>query len=170
MSAQVPVRSGWFHQFLGRCNVANSDKPAPALNGGPEPVQRQILPIPDAPYTGFVAYDARDPETKYPPIKPVHPPDGAPNVLVVLIDDVGFGASSAFGGRARRRSGEARGRRAEVQPFSYHGPLLSHAAALLAGRNHHTVGMGAITELATSAPGYNSMRPNTARRSPRCSS
>lgn len=61
-------------------------------------VQRAILPIPDRPHVGLVTYDAKDPNTKYPPIEPVRPPDGAPNVLVILIDDVGFGASSAFGG------------------------------------------------------------------------
>src|SRR5215218_4833337 len=61
-------------------------------------IQREILPIPDRPYTGLVTYDAKDPETSFPPIKPLRPPEGAPNVLVVLLDDVGFAASSAFGG------------------------------------------------------------------------
>src|ERR1700734_547190 len=61
-------------------------------------VQREVLPIPDKPYAGFFAYDAKDPDSKFPPIEPLRPPKGAPNVLIVLIDDVGFGASSAFGG------------------------------------------------------------------------
>src|SRR5215217_8875996 len=60
--------------------------------------QRAILPIPDRLYTGLITYDAKDPDTHFPPIEPVRPPEGAPNVLIVLIDDVGFGASSAFGG------------------------------------------------------------------------
>ncbi len=47
---------------------------------------------------GQTTYDAKDPETSFPPIEPLRPPKGAPNVLVVLLDDVGFGASSAFGG------------------------------------------------------------------------
>ena len=59
---------------------------------------RNVLPIPDRPRSGLITYDARDPETKYPPILPLRPPKGAPNVLVILIDDAGFGASSAFGG------------------------------------------------------------------------
>ena len=63
-----------------------------------ENVQRAILPIPDVRQRMTPAYDARDPETKFPPITPLRPPAGAPNVLVVLLDDVGFGASSAFGG------------------------------------------------------------------------
>ena len=83
-------------------------------------------------------------------MKPITPPDGAPNVLIVLIDDVGFGASSAFGG-----------------PIST--PVADRLAArqaLLTGRNHHSVGMGTITELATPAPGYTSVRPETAATLP----
>ena len=61
-------------------------------------IQREILPIPDRPFTGLITYDAKDPDTSFPPIEPLRPPKGAPNVLIVLLDDVGFGASSAFGG------------------------------------------------------------------------
>jgi hypothetical protein len=61
-------------------------------------VQRDVLPIPDQPYAGFVAYDAKDPDSKFAPIEELRPPQGAPNILIVLLDDVGFGASSAFGG------------------------------------------------------------------------
>jgi hypothetical protein len=59
-------------------------------------IQREILPIPDIPHIGLTTYDAKDPDTKYPPIEPLRPPKGAPNVLIILLDDVGFGASSAF--------------------------------------------------------------------------
>jgi hypothetical protein len=61
-------------------------------------IQREILPIPDPQPGGLTTYDAKDPDTKYPRIEPLRPPKGAPNVLIVLIDDVGFGASSAFCG------------------------------------------------------------------------
>src|SRR4051812_10823193 len=57
-----------------------------------------ILPTPDRPRTGLITYDAKDPDTKFPPIEQLRPPKGAPNVLIVLIDDAGFGSSSAFGG------------------------------------------------------------------------
>ncbi len=60
--------------------------------------RRGSLPIPDRQHLGLVTYDAKDPDTAFPPIEGVLPPDGAPNVLIVLLDDVGFGASSAFGG------------------------------------------------------------------------
>ena len=61
-------------------------------------VSRSILPISSQPHPGLTTYDAKDPNSKFPPIEPLRPPKGAPNVLVVLLDDVGFAASSAFGG------------------------------------------------------------------------
>jgi len=60
--------------------------------------QRQVLPIPDQPHAGLVTYDAKDPDTAFPPIEQLRPPAGAPNVLLILVDDAGFGSSSAFGG------------------------------------------------------------------------
>ena len=82
-------------------------------------------------------------------------------MLIVLVDDCGFGASSAFGGPAHtptfeRLAGEG------LRYTRFHTTALCSPtrAALLSGRNHHTVGMGGITEIATSAPGYSSMRPN----------
>jgi hypothetical protein len=62
--------------------------------GAQDNFQRSVVPIPDQPRSGLVLYDAKDSENKYPPIIAVRPPAGAPNVLMVLIDDAGFGASS----------------------------------------------------------------------------
>lgn len=62
----------------------------------PEITGREILPIPDIPTRGKVALDARD--AQFPPIKPLRPPQGAPNIVIVLIDDMGFGCPSANGG------------------------------------------------------------------------
>ena len=56
-------------------------------------IQRWVLPIPDQQYKGLITYDAKDPEAKYPRIEQLRPPVGAPNVLIVLIDDAGFGSS-----------------------------------------------------------------------------
>ena len=89
------------------------------------------------------------------------PPDGAPNVLVILIDDVGYGASSAFGGPSRPRPSSASPSGLKYTRFHTTALCSPTRAALLTGRNHHTVGMGGITEIATAAPGYNSLRPNT---------
>ncbi|NEX93749.1 arylsulfatase [Caulobacter sp. 17J65-9] len=125
-------------------------------------IQREILPIPSQPYEGFVAYDAKDPEAKFPPIPQLRPPKGAPNVLIVLIDDAGFGAASAFGGPCATPTAERlAGHGLRFNRFHTTALCSPTRQALLTGRNHHTVGMGAITEIATGAPGYSSVLPNT---------
>ena len=118
-------------------------------------IERPILPIPDRVRPGLTAFDAKDPDTKFPPIREVRPPAGAPNVLVVLLDDVGFGASSAFGGPCETPVAE-RLAAGGLRNSRFHTTALCAPtrAAVLTGRNHHSVGMGSITELATSAPGY----------------
>jgi arylsulfatase A-like enzyme len=125
-------------------------------------IQREILPIPDIPPVGITTYDAKDPDTEYPPIEPLRPPEGAPNVLIVLLDDVGFGASSAFGGPVQMPTAEKLAANG-LKYNRFHTTALCAPTrqALLTGRNHHTVSMGNITELATSAPGYTGIRPNT---------
>jgi arylsulfatase A-like enzyme len=125
-------------------------------------IQRTVLPIPNRPRTGLVTYDAKDPETKFAPITQLRPPKGAPNVLVVLIDDAGFGSSSAFGGPCYTPNAE-RLAAGGLKYNRFHTTALCSPTrqACLTGRNHHTVGMGGITEIATSAPGYNSVLPNT---------
>ena len=128
----------------------------------PDRHTRSSLPIPDRPRPGLVTYDAKDPNTSFPPIEPLLPPEGAPNVLVILLDDVGFGASSAFGGPIDTPTAD----RLAAGGLSYtrfHTTALCAPTrqALLTGRNHHSVGMGSITETATSSPGNNSLRPNT---------
>jgi arylsulfatase A-like enzyme len=125
-------------------------------------VQRTVLPIPDQPRKGLVLYDAKDPENKYPPINQLRPPASAPNVLIVLIDDAGFGSSTAFGGPCNTPNAEKLA--SEGLKFNrFHTTALCSPTrqALLTGRNHHTVGMGGITEIATGSPGYNSILPNT---------
>jgi arylsulfatase A-like enzyme len=125
-------------------------------------VNRSNLPIPDVQHHGLITYDARDPDTKFPPIRDVTPPKGAPNVLVILIDDVGYGAASVFGGPCQTPNFEklAKG---GLKYLRFHTTALCSPTrqALLTGRNHHSVGMGGITEIATAAPGYNSVLPNS---------
>jgi len=125
-------------------------------------IQRTVLPIPDQPRAGLITYDAKDPASKFPPITDLRPPKGAPNVLIVLIDDAGFGASSAFGGPCQTPTAQALA--AGGLKFNrFHTTALCSPTrqALLTGRNHHSTGMGCITEIATGAPGYNSVLPNT---------
>lgn len=138
-----------------------------ALSGAPgaqaaPPVMRETLPIPDPQHVGLTTYDAKDPNTKYPPITMLRPPPGAPNVLIVMLDDVGFGASSAFGGPCSTPTAD-RLAAGGLRLNRFHTTALCSPTrqALLTGRNHHSVGMGAIVEMATSAPGNNSIRPKS---------
>jgi arylsulfatase A-like enzyme len=123
-------------------------------------IQRAVLPIPDRLRTGLITYDAKDPNTKFPPIEPLRPPKGAPNVLIILLDDVGFAATSTFGGPCHTPNFEklASG---GLKYNRFHTTALCSPTrqALLTGRNHHSVAMGGITEIATSAPGYCSVLP-----------
>ncbi|MGE5697540.1 MAG: arylsulfatase [Candidatus Sericytochromatia bacterium] len=123
-------------------------------------LSRQTLPIPDTKHVGLTTYDAKDPNTKYPPITMLRPPAGAPNILIVLIDDVGFGASSAFGGPCRTPTAERLATNG-LKLNRFHTTALCSPTrqAMLTGRNHHSVGMGGVTEIATSAPGISSVRP-----------
>ena len=124
------------------------------------PVRRDVLPIPDPQHVGLTTYDAKDPNTSYPPITMLRPPKDAPNVLIVLLDDVGFAASSTFGGPCRTPVAE-RLAADGLKLNRFHTTALCSPTrqAMLTGRNHHSVAMGAITEMATSAPGNSSIRP-----------
>ncbi|MCW3492556.1 arylsulfatase [Microbacterium sp. SSM24] len=128
----------------------------------PDRHARTMLPIPDRSAPGLTTYDAKDPATSYAPIEPLLPPEGAPNVLIVLIDDAGFGASSAFGGPCHTPNAEKLAAGGLTYNRFHTTALCAPTrAAMLSGRNHHSVGMGSITETATSAPGNSSLRPNT---------
>ena len=123
-------------------------------------IGREILPIPDRPAKGKPALDARDAE--FPSLKPLRPPEGAPNVVIVLIDDMGFGCPSTFGGPVDMPT-LARLAKGGLKFNRFHTTALCSPTrqALLTGRNHHTAEMGSISETATSVPGYTSVRPNS---------
>src|SRR6187200_2708340 len=112
------------------------------MSNSPDRHARASLPIPDRPAPGLTTYDAKDPETSYPPIVPLRPPAGAPHVVVILIDDVGFGASSAFGGPCHTPHLE-RLASSGLKYDRFHTTALCSPtrSALLTGRNHHSVGM-----------------------------
>ena len=123
---------------------------------------RSHLPMLNSTRPPFMAYDAKDPDYKSEPIEQLRPPDGAPNVLIVLIDDAGFGASTVFGGPCRTPNAERLA--ADGLRFNrFHTTAICSATrqAMLTGRNHHSAGMAGITEIATGAPGYSSVLPNT---------
>jgi arylsulfatase len=126
----------------------------------PEKTGREILPVPDIPSRGKIALDAR--KAEFPPIKPLRPPEGAPNVVIVLIDDMGFGCPSANGGPVNMPAMELIAERG-LQYSRFHTTALCSPTrqALLTGRNHHSAEMGSVAEVATGAPGQTSVRPNT---------
>ena len=130
------------------------------MTSASDKISRDILPIPDREHVGLTTYDAKDPDTKFPPITPLRPPKGAPNVLIILLDDVGFASSSAFGGVINTPTA-ARLAKGGLKFNRFHTTALCSPTrqAMLTGRNHHSVNMGAICELATSAPGYSSVLP-----------
>jgi len=130
------------------------------LVGGAATAQ-DVLPRPEAPFNGKIGRTAKDSKPDFP--KAVEAPKGAPNILLILTDDVGFGASSPFGGPIQTPTFQ-RVADAGLRYNAFHTTALCSPtrAALIAGRNHHSVASGSITEFATGYPGYNSLVPKSA--------
>ncbi len=123
-------------------------------------IDRTVLPIPEPDYPRETKLDARD--AKAPPRFEVKAPQGAPNVIVFLIDDIGFGHPSTFGGAIPMPTLD----RLASQGLKYnrfHTTALCSPTrvALLTGRNHHTNNAGAIMEVATAFPGNTGARPQS---------
>jgi arylsulfatase len=114
------------------------------------------LPAPGVPFGGKIERNALQSTPFWQPR--IAPPEGAPNVLLILTDDVGFGAPSTFGGviptPALDRIAEMGLRYTNMHSTSLCSPT---RAALITGRNHHSVGFGVISEQATGFPGYDSI-------------
>ena len=117
---------------------------------------QEVLPTPPAPFKGQIGLSAKDSTPDFP--KPVHAPKGAPNILLVMLDDVGFGAASTFGGPVNTPTLDKLARNG-LRYTRFHTTALSSPtrAALLTGRNHHSAHTGVIMELATGFPGYDSV-------------
>lgn len=125
-------------------------------------VDRTNLPFVNerAPVEAAVSFGEQ--QTPFEMPKKVRAPEGAPNVLVVLIDDMGFGASSAFGGPCEMPVAEELAQNGLRYSRFHTAAICSPTrAALLSGRNHHSVGMGNVTNFATASPGYDMSRPPT---------
>ncbi len=124
------------------------------------PTDRTVLPIPEPQYPHSTVFDARN--ATPPPRFVVKAPANAPNVLIVLIDDMGFGQSSAFGGPIHMPTVE-RLANSGLRYNEFHTTALCSPtrAALLSGRNHHMNNFGSIAETATAFPGQTGQRPNS---------
>lgn len=130
-------------------------------SNGETAVDRSILPIPDPPFRGKANRTLAGSEADFP--ASIAAPQGAPNVLLVLIDDAGFGNPSTFGGPVATTAFE-RVAQNGLRYNRHHVTALCSPcrAALLAGRNHHAVGFGSIAETASGFPGYNALWPKSA--------
>lgn len=120
----------------------------------------EILPRPEQQFEGKIGRTAKDSTPDFP--KGVTAPNGAPNVLLILTDDVGFGASSTFGGPIETPNFQ-RLADSGLRYNMFHTTALCSPtrAALITGRNHHSNASGVITEFATGYPGYNSLVPDS---------
>jgi arylsulfatase A-like enzyme len=124
------------------------------------PTDRTVLPIPEPQYPHSTVFDVRN--ATPPPRFEVKAPANAPNVLIVLIDDMGFGQSSAFGGPIHMPTVEGLAN-SGLRYNEFHTTALCSPtrSALLTGRNHHMNNFGSIAETATSFPGQTGQRPNS---------
>ena len=114
------------------------------------------LPPPPLPFRGVIKEEAKDSKPYWPPR--VVPPKGAPNVLLIMTDDQGYGVSGTFGGVIPTPTMD-RLAKVGLRYTQFHSTALCSPtrAALITGRNHHSVGYGVIGELSTGFPGYNSV-------------
>ena len=114
------------------------------------------LPPPPMPFGGTIKESAKDSKPWWPPR--VVPPKGAPNVLLIMTDDQGYGVSSTFGGVIPTPALD-RIAKAGLRYTQFHSTALCSPtrAALITGRNHHSAGFGVIGEMSTGYPGYDSI-------------
>src|SRR5882762_5452222 len=152
--ALLPV-TALFLSVVAGCDRPQTSKPAGVVAG----LDRTVLPVSEPAYPPVTELDAR--KVTPPPRFEVKAPEGAPNVMIVLIDDMGFGMSSAFGGPIAMPTAE-RLANAGLRYNHFHTTALCSPTrtALLSGRNHHMNNMGSITETATAFPGNTGQRPN----------
>ncbi|WP_313333605.1 arylsulfatase [Sphingobium yanoikuyae] len=124
------------------------------------PTDRSRLPLPEPAFTGKIGKTYKESEGAWPELP--SPPKGAPNVLLILLDDVGFGQASTFGGPVPTQALDklaAEGLRyTRFHTTAICGPS---RAALITGRNHHNCGTGFLSEWATGFPSYNNMIPQS---------
>ena len=135
-------------------SFAQDNKPAV------QPSQAPTLPYPDPPFRGKIGRTTADSQSDFP--QPVQAAKGAPNVLLVMTDDVGFGASSPFGGAIPTPTFDKLGERG-LKYNRFHTTALCSPtrAALISGRNHHNAHTGMIMERSLGYPGYDSVMPKS---------
>lgn len=132
------------------CSAISQDATAPR--------DGRVLPIPPEPFDGTIERTFEGSVQDYP--QPLAAPEGAPNVVLILIDDLGFGHPGTFGGPVPTPTMDALAEEGLRYTRMHTTAVCSPTrAALLTGRNHHQTGFGSITELASGYPGYDSLWP-----------
>ena len=142
---------------LAGCQQAPAPAPRAAADGQPD---WTVLPLAQRPRQVYTELDARN--ATPPPRDEVNAPTGAPNVLLILLDDVGFGASSTFGGPVPTPALERLARQG-LRYNNFHTTALCSPTrmALKTGRNHHQAETGSIMEVATAFPGNTGQVPDS---------
>jgi len=145
--------------LAGVLSVGAHAQQVPGVPGSPgatTTIPGNQLPPPPPVFGGVITQDAKTSKPWWPPT--VVPPKGAPNVLLIMTDDSGFGVPSTFGGVIPTPSLDRIARNG-LRYTQFHSTALCSPtrAALITGRNHHAVGFGQVSELATGFPGYDSV-------------
>jgi arylsulfatase len=157
-------RPGAFYRSAAALSVVLLAAAAACLPAKAAPQQtaldRTVLPIPEPQVDPAHELDARN--ATPPPRFAVEAPTGAPNVVLVLVDDFGFGQASTFGGAIQTPTADRLARQG-LRYTNFHVSALCSPtrAALLTGRNHHSVNTGAVMDVSTAFPGYTGVRPNS---------
>lgn len=129
-----------------------------AAPSGARTMDRTSLPIPEPEYPRSTVLDARD--ATPPPRFEVKAPDGAPNVLLILLDDMGFSQPSTYGGPINMPTLDRLARQGLLYNcFHTTGVCSPTRAAILTGRNHHTCNTSLVMETSTAFPGATGQRP-----------
>ncbi|HRZ62717.1 MAG TPA: arylsulfatase [Rubrivivax sp.] len=142
--------------FMGSAANAQQTPAVPGAPGYTAPIDGRYLPAAPPPFAGAIGTNAAQSTPSWPAL--LTPPKGAPNVLLVMIDDEGFGAPSTFGGVIPTPTLD-RVAKAGLRYTAFHTTALCSPtrAALLTGRNHHSVSTGVVVDQATGYPGYDSV-------------
>jgi arylsulfatase A-like enzyme len=156
------LKACWFAATLvAGCYPALAQQSATPVQSTSPAGGSAVLPIPQPQFGGVIGRKASESMPDFP--KAVTAPTGAPNVLLIMTDDTGFGAAGTFGGPIPTPTLD-RLANSGLRYNQFHTTALCSPtrAALLTGRNHQSVGMGNITEFATGYPGYTSIMPKSA--------
>jgi hypothetical protein len=148
--------------LLGSAPAMGQQTPgAPGAPGATTTIDGRYLPPPPPEFKGEISPNAVDSTPSWPPL--VVPPKGAPNILLIMTDDVGFSAPSTFGGVIPTPALD-RVASMGLRYTRFHTTALCSPtrAALLTGHNHHSVASGVVVDQATGYPGYNSVIPRDA--------